>query len=67
MIETTLKDIKPGEYFTFKPVEEPSEKLVYVRDGYNRSTKKFGYHKWSDIGHENEKKGTTKVYTGFTF
>lgn len=67
MVKTTLKNVKPGEYFTLKPVEEPTEKLVYIREGYDRSTKKYGYSKFTDCNSYNERKGDTVVYIDFTF
>lgn len=67
LTKTTLKAIKKGTYFTFKPVEDPSENLVYVRDDFDRESRKYGYYKWSDTNNWHEKKGDTVVYTGFTF
>lgn len=67
MEQKLLKDLKKGEWFTLKPIEEPSENLVWVRGDYDRETKTYGIYKWSDINHESFKKGTTKVYVGFTF
>lgn len=67
MKQTTLKEVKPGEYFTFKAIEEPSEKQVYIREGYNRSTRKYGYSKFADICDSKERKGETIVYIDFTF
>ena len=67
LTKTTLKAIKKGTYFTFKPVEDPSENLVYVKDDYDRESRKYGYYKWSDTNNWHEKKGDTVVYTGFTF
>lgn len=62
-----LKDVKKGEYFTLKPIEYPSESRVFVRDEYDRETKKFGCYKWSDVNQYTEKKGTTTVYIDFIF
>lgn len=67
LTKTTLKAIKKGTYFTFKPVEDPSENIVYVKDDYDRESRKYGYYKWSDTNNWHEKKGDTVVYTGFTF
>ena len=66
-MKTTLREVRKGEYFTFKDIEEPKESQVYVRDEYDRSAKKFGYSRFSDYNHYNMKKGSTVVYTGFTF
>lgn len=35
-----LKDIKKGEYFTLKPIAEPKESQVYIKEEYDRSEKK---------------------------
>lgn len=67
MEKTTLAKVKKGEFFTFKEVEFPTDRQVYIRDDYDRSEKKYGYYRFSDCNHWNMKKGTTVVYTGFTF
>ena len=67
MRQATIKELKKGEMFTFKPTEYPDYERVYIRDEYDRSTKKYGYTKWSDINHYAEAKGTRTVYTDFTF
>lgn len=67
MKKTTLKQVKRGEYFTFKPVEEPGDRLVYVREEYDRSTKKYGYSRFSDFNHYAERRGDFPVYVDFTF
>ena len=62
-----LKDLKPGEWFTYKPIEEPTEKQVYIRQHYAREIRKYSVSKWSDINYEAFRKGNTIVYVGFTF
>lgn len=62
-----IKDLKKGEYFTLKAIEEPTEKLVWIRGEYERSEKKFSCTKWCDICHENFMKGERVVYVGFSF
>lgn len=62
-----LKDLKRGEFFTLKPVEYPRESQVYIRGEYDRSTKKYACSKFSDVNYERLLKGTTTVYTEFTF
>lgn len=63
----TMKELKPGEWFTLKPVEYPKESQVYIRGDYDRSEKKYWATKWSDIGDGKFIKGDTKVYTDFCF
>lgn len=67
MKETTIKALKRGEWFTLKPLEEPTEKQVYIRGDYDRETKKYFIEKWDNIGNGRMIKGTTKAYTEFTF
>lgn len=62
-----LKDLKPGTWFALKPYEEAKESQVYIRSDYDRSERKYWATKWSDIGDGRFMKGTTKVYTDFTF
>ena len=67
MTATTLKDLKKGEYFTLKPIAEPKESQVYIKEDYDRSEKKYCCSKFSDICASRMLKPTTKVYTEFTF
>lgn len=64
----TIKELKKGDFFTLKNYGEyPDEKRVYVRGDYERSERKYSCTKWSDFCAETFKKGTTIVYTDFTF
>ena len=62
-----LKELKEGEYFTLKPIAEPSEKQVYIRGGYDRSEKKYDCGRFDDIGYSKYINGDKEVYTDFTF
>lgn len=62
-----LKDLKKGDYFTLKPIEEPSSSLVYVRGDYDRSTRKYEVYKFDDICNCRMKKGDLTVYVDFIF
>lgn len=55
---TTIKDIKIGDFFKLKP-----NGRVYVRDSYNRSTKKYEYHDFDKVYCLHECNGTKKVIT----
>lgn len=55
---TTIKDLKVGDYFKLKP-----NGRVYVRDSYNRSTKKYEYYDFHDVNCLHECKGTKEVIT----
>lgn len=63
----TLKDLKIGEYFTLKQIENPTEKQVYIRGEYDRAEKKFECGRFDDISYTRYLSGKTEVYTDFTF
>lgn len=68
MRQTTIKELKNGEFFTLKDYGEyPDEKRVYIRCEYDRASKKYSCIKFEDINAETFKKGSTVVYTDFTF
>lgn len=67
MEKRLLKDLKQGEYFILKPVEYPDENRVYIRGEYDRTDRRYSCTKFVDTCAETFKKGTTTVYTGFTF
>ena len=64
-----LKDLKHGEFFTRKPMnnQEAKASQVYIKEDYDRSTKKYWCQKWDDISRGIELKGDTEVYQDFTF
>lgn len=62
-----LKNVKAGEYFTLKPIPEPKESQVYIRDEYDRSEGKYLCYKFSDVNAWRYLKGETVVYTDFIF
>lgn len=62
-----IKDLKKGEFFTLKPIEEPKESQVFIRGDYDRSEKKYECGKFSDISAYRMFKGDKVVYTDFTF
>jgi len=64
-----LKELKRGEYFTRKPMYEQEAKpsQVYIKEDYDRSTKKYWCQKWDDISSGMELKGDAEVYTDFIF
>lgn len=63
----TLKDLKTGEYFTLKPIENPTEKQVFIRGEYDRTEKKYECGRFDDISYTRYLSGKTEVYTDFTF
>lgn len=66
-MEKMIKDLKKGEFFTLKPIDEPKESQVYIRGDYDRSEKKYECGKFSDISAYRMFKGDKVVYTDFTF
>lgn len=62
-----IKDLKKGDYFTIKPIENPTESQVYVRGDYDRADKKYCCCKFSDINSERLFKGDKEVFVDFTF
>lgn len=63
----TIKELKKGEWFTLKPIDEPKESQVYIREDYDRSEKRFLCGKFSDISAYRMFKGDKVVYTDFYF
>lgn len=62
MTTTTIKDLKVGDYFKLIP-----NGRVYVRDKYNRSSKKYEYYDFDDVNRWHECKVTKKVIIDFQF
>lgn len=62
-----LKNVKNGDYFTLRPVEEPKETQVYVRSDYDRETKKYEIYKFVDMGDWRMMRGDRIVYVDFIF
>ena len=62
-----LSELKKGTWFTLKPIEEPKESQVFIRGDYDRSEKKYECGKFSDISSSRLLKGSTEVFTDFTF
>lgn len=63
----TIKELKKGEYFTLKAIENPTESQVWVRGEYDRETRKYECYKWADVNHTHEYAGTKEIYIDFTF
>lgn len=61
------KELKAGELFTKKPIAEPSEHQVWIKQAYDRSTKKYEIVRWDDVNDNQLMSGETEVYTEFIF
>lgn len=62
-----LRDLKPGDFFTRKPIDNPKESQVWVRGAYDRIQKKYECTNWADTSRTICLKGSTNVYTDFIF
>lgn len=63
----TVKELKRGDYFTLKPLEQPRDSQVYVRGDYDRTTRKYCACKFDDISAERLLNGDREIYTDFIF
>jgi len=62
-----IGNLKKGNFFTLKDIEEPKESQVYIKGEYDRSSKLFSCFKYSDTNEERFLKSDKSVYIGFTF
>ena len=63
----TVKDLKQGEFFTKKAIDNPTESQVWIRGAYDKATKKYSITRFSDICDEQFMAGNKEVYTEFIF
>ena len=63
----TIKDLKQGEFFTKKAIENPTESQVWIRGAYDKATKKYSITRFSDICDEQFIAGNKAVFTDCTF
>lgn len=66
-MQQLLKNVKRGEFITFKEIESPTDMQVYVKGPYDRATKKYECYCFGDISKYKMVKGDKLVYTDFTF
>lgn len=64
MIKTTIKELKRGDFFRLK---ETDTAPVWVRDEYDRSSRKYYGYKWEDVNHGRGFKSSQTVFVGFTY
>lgn len=64
-----LKELKKGEYFTCKSLnnKEAKSSQVYIKQDYDHSSKKYWCQKWDNISKGVELKGDTEVHQDFIF
>jgi hypothetical protein len=66
----TLSELKRGEYFTLKPIAEPSADQVFIKGWFDRRADKYDcerYNRKCRDGARRMLKSSTVVYTGFDF
>ena len=66
-MKRTVKSLKKGEWFTKKDLSDPTEMQVWIRGEYDKETKKYSITCWGDTNKEQFIKGSTEVFTDFTF
>lgn len=68
-----LKQVKKGEFFALTNNVKQNEdgevlsKYVYVRDAYDRDSKKYEVYKFDDVCNYRYMNGTRIVYVDFRF
>lgn len=68
-----LKNVRKGEFFTLTDNVKHNEdgevlsKYVYVRDAYDRESKKYEVYTFDDVCNYRFLKGTRIVYVDFRF
>lgn len=62
-----IKDLKKGDFFTRKAIDNPTEHQVFIRGEYDRESKKYECSRFDDVNDTIFLKGTTVAHTGFTF
>ena len=63
----TIKDLKKGDFFTLKNIENPTETQVWIRGDYDRSSKTYDCTRFDDICRTRSMKPTATVYVDFIF
>ena len=64
MKKTELRKVRVGEFFR---LAESEKAPVWVRDEYNRSSRKYEAYNYDNVNHWSEFGGTRKVYVDFCF
>ena len=62
-----VKELKKGEFFTRKAIENPTEHQVFIRGDYDRETKKYECQRFDDACSFIYLKGDTNVFTDLVF
>ena len=62
-----VKNLKQGDLFTKKPLDNPKDSQVWMRGVYDRSQKRYECTRFDDNCTYCYLPGDKDVYTGFTF
>ena len=62
-----LKDLKSGDMFTKRNIAEPKEHQVWIKQAYDRSTKKYEIMRFDDICDVQLMDGNKEIFVDFTF
>ena len=66
----TLSELKRGEYFTLKPIAEPTADQVFIKGWFDRRQNKYDCERYNAKCRHGAKRmlnSNTKVYTDFVF
>ena len=63
----TIKELKKGDYFTLKPIDEPSEAQVWIRGEYDRGSRTYSIINFADMNKERFVKGSRAAFVDMTF
>lgn len=63
----TVKELKKGDFFTKKPVENPRENQVWIRGDYDRSARRYECQSFDDACRFCYLRGDREVFTEFVF
>lgn len=67
IIETKVKELKKGDFFTKKPMTSPKNNQVWIRGDYCRDIKKYECINFDDINRFCYLPGNKAVFTDFIF
>ena len=67
MAQSTARQIAQGEYVTFTDIAEPKAAQVWVRNHYDRASKKYSFTNFDDCNKEKFVAGDKACFIGFSF
>ncbi len=62
-----IEELKKGDFFTLRPIEEPNESQVWIRGDYDRGMRLYECTRSDDISEVRYMEGYRDVYVDFTF